>query len=213
MPNLDTIAGMVRKYLDLNPDLWKSLDIGVVNFSALSRIISADLGIDNIDAIAAALKRVPRSGISNSKYRKILKDSTIETRSSITVAILKPATENLRLLINLTRNLAESYTEYRIIQATQGCGLVISDDLFRRISSMIPKKEIIEVTQGLAELIIISSPEILHLKGYVAYSSSLLSNHGINIIQVVSFHNDMTFILEPRDVLEAMRIFMQEKEL
>lgn len=213
MKNSDNIASTVRKYLDLNPDLWKAIDVGIVNYSALARIVSSDTGIDNLEAISAALKRVPKSGFSNSKYRKILKDSTIETRSSITVAILKPSTENLRLLINLTRNLVESYTEYRIIQATQGCGLVIGDDLFRRISSMIPKKEIIEITQGLGELIIISSPEILHLKGYVSYSSSLLSNHGINIIQIVSFHNDITFILNPKDVLEAMRIFMQEKEL
>ncbi len=213
MQKSNSIAERVRKYLNMNPDLWKAIDMGVVNYSSLARLISGDIGINNVDAISAAIKRLPRSGFSYSRYRKILKESTIETRSSITVAILKPSTENLRMLINLTRNLAESYTEYRIIQATQGCGLVIGDELYRKISNLIPQKEIIEVTHGLADLIIISSPEILHLKGYVAYSSALLSNHGINIIQIVSFHNDITFILEPGDVLEAMRIFMQEKEL
>lgn len=209
----NTIASQVRLFLESNPDVWKAMDLGIVNYSKLARIISSETGIENMDAIVASLKRSPRSGVTNRQYREIIRNSTIETRSSISVVILRPTTENLRLLINVTRNLVESYTEYRIIQATQGCGLVLGDDLFQRIRSLIPKKEIIDVTQGLAELIIISSPIIQNLKGYVAYSSSLLSNRGINIVQIVSFHNDITFILKPEDVLEAMRIFMLEKVL
>ncbi len=51
------------------------------------------------------------------------------------------------------------------------------------------------------------------MKGYVSYASSMLSNRGINIVQIVSFYTDITFILRPDDVLNALKIFMSEKNL
>ena len=213
MRNNNSVASRVREYLDHNPDLWKAVDMGVINYSAMARAISSDADIQGEDAIVAALKRIPRSGYSGRRFRELIKSSTIETRSGITVLILRPSTENLRMLINVTRNIVESYSEYRIIQASQGCGLVIGDDLFSKIGQLIPKREIIDVEQGLGELVIISPPVIKEMKGYVSYASSMLSNRGINIVQIVSFYTDITFILRPDDVLNALRIFMSEKSL
>ncbi|MEM0158974.1 MAG: ACT domain-containing protein [Thermoplasmataceae archaeon] len=210
--NADTIASKVRLYLEHSPDIWRALDMGILNLSALARIISSETGIDNIGAIIAALKRIPVSGYSNLAHRNTIKDSTIETRSNITVLILKPSVENIRLLINVTRNIVESYTDYRIIQAAQGCGLVISDSMYERIKRQIPTDEIIDEEHGLGELILISSPEIKNLRGYVSYASSLLANSGINIVQIISFYSDITFILRPEDLLKSMRILMNEKE-
>lgn len=212
MIETDTIASKVRKYLSDNPEIWKSLDLGVVNLSALSKTIMNDLGTDKFDAIMGALKRIPRSGISSKVYREVLKNSRIETRTDVSVIVLKPTTENLRLLIGLTRNIAESYSDFRIIQATQGCGLVIGDDLMKRIMKFVPENEIIEKTQGLGEIIIVSPPSILDLRGYVSFASSLLSNRGINVLQVVSFFTDITFILKPEYLLNALDVLMSVKE-
>ncbi|HLH86287.1 MAG TPA: ACT domain-containing protein [Thermoplasmataceae archaeon] len=208
----ETVASKVRAYLEHYPDLWKSLDLGIVNLSALARIISREEGIDNIGAIIAALKRIPKSGYSNLIHRNEIKNSTIETRSNITVLILRPSTENIRLLINVTRNIVEGYTDYRIIQAAQGCGLVINDTMYERIKKQIPKNEIIDAEHGLGEIILISTPEIKNLRGYVAYAASLLANSGINIVQIISFYSDITFILNSEDVLKAMKLFLNEKQ-
>ncbi|MCL4336802.1 MAG: ACT domain-containing protein [Candidatus Thermoplasmatota archaeon] len=211
MENNEHVASRVREYLQDNPELWKSLDLGIVNLSALSRLILKDLELESFDAVMGALKRIPVSGISMNTYRNILKKSKIESRTDISVLILKPTTENLKLLIELTKNLTENYSDYRIIQATQGYGIVVGDELLEKISRFIPKTEIISKSTGLGEIIIVSSNSILSIKGYVSYASGLLSNRGINILQIVSFFTDITFILQPRDLLSALDIFLSVK--
>ena len=211
MENNEHVASRVREYLQDNPELWKSLDLGIVNLSALSRLIMKDLELESFDAVMGALKRIPVSGISMNTYRNILKKSKIESRTDISVLILKPTTENLKLLIELTKNLTENYSDYRIIQATQGYGIVVGDELLEKISRFIPKTEIISKSTGLGEIIIVSSNSILSIKGYVSYASGLLSNRGINILQIVSFFTDITFILQPRDLLSALDIFLSVK--
>ncbi len=211
MENNEHVASRVREYLQDNPELWKSLDLGIVNLSALSRLILKDLELESFDAVMGALKRIPVSGISMNTYRNILKKSKIESRTDISVLILKPTTENLKLLIELTKNLTENYSDYRIIQATQGYGIVVGDELLEKISRFIPKTEIISKSTGLGEIIIVSSNSILSIKGYVSYASGLLSNRGINILQIVSFFTDITFILQPGDLLSALDIFLSVK--
>ncbi len=211
MENIEHVASRVREYLQDNPELWKSLDLGIVNLSALSRLIMKDLELESFDAVMGALKRIPVSGISMNTYRNILKKSKIESRTDISVLILKPTTENLKLLIELTKNLTENYSDYRIIQATQGYGIVVGDELLEKISRFIPKTEIISKSTGLGEIIIVSSNSILSIKGYVSYASGLLSNRGINILQIVSFFTDITFILQPGDLLSALDIFLSVK--
>ena len=211
MENNEHVASRVREYLQDNPELWKSLDLGIVNLSALSRLIMKDLELESFDAVMGALKRIPVSGISMNTYRNILKKSKIESRTDISVLILKPTTENLKLLIELTKNLTENYSDYRIIQATQGYGIVVGDELLEKISRFIPKTEIISKSTGLGEIIIVSSNSILSIKGYVSYASGLLSNRGINILQIVSFFTDITFILQPGDLLSALDIFLSVK--
>lgn len=174
-------------------------------------LIMKDLELESFDAVMGALKRIPVSGISMNTYRNILKKSKIESRTDISVLILKPTTENLKLLIELTKNLTENYSDYRIIQATQGYGIVVGDELLEKISRFIPKTEIISKSTGLGEIIIVSSNSILSIKGYVSYASGLLSNRGINILQIVSFFTDITFILQPRDLLSALDIFLSVK--
>ena len=84
--------------------------------------------------------------------------------------------------------------------------MVINDNDLDRIMRGIPKSEIISVDRKLAEIVITSPQTITYTRGYVAHLSSLLAYHGINVVQLVSFYTDVTFILESKDLTASFSI-------
>ncbi len=203
------ISREVESYIRRNPEVMKCLGRGLINLSALSRDIMKELNIDNFDAIEAALKRM-HIGYEKNEYEDILAKSSIESYTNISVLILKPKSDNLKLAINIIDRMMMNYNRFRIIQGIQGAVLVANDIDAEKIMRIIPKNEIIEVNRGLSEIIITSTYSITFTRGYVAHISSLLAGNGINVIQIVSFYTDVTYIISVEDLTKAFQVIMNE---
>ena len=80
------IARQVREYIGAHPSVSDGLKMGIVNYSALARRISKELGIRQREAVLAACRRYPVEklrGYSEDAVRRTLARSRIQTRSKI----------------------------------------------------------------------------------------------------------------------------------
>ncbi|CAC11494.1 conserved hypothetical protein [Thermoplasma acidophilum] len=200
-----SISDDVRTYIERNPHLMRALNEDIVNYSALARKIMGDTGLENFQAIVAALKRY-RAPASEIDHSAILARSSVEMYTNISVIILKPKNENVKMVLNNADRSTLNYSRFRIIQGVQGAVVVVNDNDLERMIRGIPKAEIISIDRKLAEIVITSPQTITYTRGYVAHLSSLLAYHGINVVQLVSFYTDVTFILDEKDLTASFRI-------
>ncbi|MGC8608830.1 MAG: ACT domain-containing protein, partial [Thermoplasmata archaeon] len=199
----------VDAYIKRNPDVMNCLGKGVINLSALSRQIMKDLKISNFNAVEAALKRISVTS-EEKNYEDVLSKSSIETYTNVSVFIMKPKNENLKLAINIIDKMMMNYSRFRIIQGIQGAAVVTNDNEAEKILRLIPKGEIVEIYRGVSEIAITSPISITFTRGYVAHISSLLAGNGINVMQIVSFYTDVTYILSIEDMPKAFQVIMNE---
>ena len=81
-----TISNVVRMYLKSKPYTLEALDSGIVNYSALSRLMQKQLGIKNYQAIKAAIRRYAED-------REVLREGkrTIIRRDRVSLSSPYPA--------------------------------------------------------------------------------------------------------------------------
>ena len=60
--------------------------------------------------------------------------------------------------------------------------------------------------KGQSAVVIVSPREIITTPGFVAYITSLLARHQINITQIESCHTDTVLILDQENALRAFQI-------
>src|SRR2546422_67701 len=81
-----TVARQVRDYIAGHPSIADALKMDIVNFSALARKISKELGIRRDEAVLAACRRYPVEklrGYSEDAVRRTLQKSRIQTRTKV----------------------------------------------------------------------------------------------------------------------------------
>lgn len=205
-----SIADQVRDYIRKNQGVLNAMSMGIVNYSSLARKIMEETGIKNFDAIISTLKRIETSVGVSDQIKSALKSSKIETVTGISYLVLRSSTANIKKAVSTLSLMIKDYHKYRIIQSVQGIGIVLDDSEFERFTSSIPKTEIIESMRNVGELIITSHEDTTFIKGYVAYITNLLSNNGINLLQIISFYTDVTLILELADVARAFDTIIKE---
>src|SRR5207244_13066616 len=80
------IAREVRDYIAGHPSVSDALKMGIVNYSALARKISKELGIRQKEAVLAACRRYPVEklrGYSEDAVRRMLQRSRIQPRTKV----------------------------------------------------------------------------------------------------------------------------------
>src|SRR5438132_13126037 len=80
------IAREVRDYIAGHPSVSDALKMGIVNYSALARKISKELGIRQKEAVLAACRRYPVEKLrrySEDAVRRMLQRSRMQTRTNV----------------------------------------------------------------------------------------------------------------------------------
>lgn len=185
-----SIANKVRLYLENKPYILEALEKDIVNLSKLSRKIQKELKIDNLTAIKAAVRRFSEQ-LKKQKHRReervlaILKQSTISFHDGVNVAI---ATSPLKVKARFTISLDDA--------------IVYLLDKSERLA-----KERAQAFHENCGMFIIKSPlEIEKTPGVIAYLTSLLTEHNINVIEFISCYTYTILIIDRKDVSRAYEI-------
>ncbi len=203
-PKMVNIAEVVRVYLRKNPDIGEKLNTGIINLSALARLIMEHESLDDFDAVLAAIKRC-KNNRPFASGSDTLNDSNLEMVSDMAMIILKRSYSNIKIISNIINN-TKKINSIRFVDTTGGFSIITDKILVDKILTFFPEDQILKVQRNLGGLIIVSPEKIERAKGYVNYITMLLYRADINIVHLISVYNDTTIILENKDLTDAFKI-------
>ena len=204
---MERISKRVSEYLSSNPCAMESLQSAIVNYSSLARYLMKQLKTQNFNAVLAAIKRYPERNPSlESAYRSALIESRIEAFYSMTNLTVRNSVDNFVKVSRIYADIFGSGGKIRVVQGSQGIVMVIDKKNTPEVRKKFSSDEILSFRDNLAELVVISPLIIEKLRGYVAYISAILAINGINVYQVASFYNDVTYIMDEEYMDSAVRV-------
>src|SRR5216117_2649077 len=149
------VAREVREYIAAHPSVSDGLKMGIVNYSALARKISKELGIRQREAVLAACRRYPVEklrGYSEDAVRRMLQKSRIQTRTKVSTITVVEGVDVLQRLGDVVEELLDENKECRLIQVSQGTVIIVDDDSVSRVNRKLRLEQIISVSKGLVEI-------------------------------------------------------------
>ncbi|HIH71966.1 MAG: hypothetical protein XD43_0930 [Thermococcales archaeon 44_46] len=203
-----SIMEIVREEIMRRPVIQECIRLGIVNYSALARLLIGELGLAfSVPAVKMALIRLGEElkgekSVLESRVRKVIGGSIIELQSDVSVVTL-PKEGVSGIMEKISAIMGES----RFFQLTQGretFTVVISSEDEEKVLSL--ARDVIEILREQTALTIVSPEGIISTPGVVAFMASALSLNGINITQVISCYKDTIFVIDRRDAPRAYQL-------
>jgi aspartokinase len=191
-----SVAQLVRETIQKRPSLLDALKMQIVNYSALARMLQAEIGEGSLEAVKAAIIRVSddldkERGLQEERVMSILRESVVRLQDKIAV-IISPDMLDIPYLV--TAYLTDSYVY--VVDQTQ-------------LRTKLPDHA--QVTSELVALILISPDRVEETPGFVALITSLLASREINIVEFISCSTNTVIVLNGRDALNAFSLLQNYK--
>ncbi len=191
-----SVAQLVRETIQKRPSVLDALKMQIVNYSALARMLQAEIGEGSLEAVKAAIIRVSddldkERGLQEEIVMSILRESVVRLQDKIAV-IISPDMLDIPYLV--TAYLTDSYV-YVVDQT--------------KLRNKLP--DYAHVTSELVALILISPPRVEETPGFVALITSLLASREINIVEFISCSTNTVIVLDGRDALNAFSLLQNYK--
>lgn len=190
-----SISDTVRVYLKNKPYTQEALEYGIVNFSALARLIQKELGIKNYQAIKAAIRRYAEhmesvKGSIEARALKVLKENRIALLDGVHVIVSDEELE----IDNDAKVKIDNYYVYLTRKN-------VMKDLGKKA-----KESIIKVNDNCSTLIIYSGENLESGSGVVAFLTSLLAEQNINVVELISCYTETIIVVNRTDALRSYEI-------
>ena len=206
-------AQRVRDHLDRQPLLRTYLRKGIVNHAALARQLAPTLGIKSEEAVEVATRRYEQQ-LDNSDdealaVSKLLARSRLEMRTKVASVT---ATNDWIVMARLEKVMKGMLSRRAFLQVIQGIDsitIITDEDHYDSIIETIGKETIIATRRELAEILVKSPPIIADTPGVVAHVAAILSLNGINVVEMVSCHTDMIFIVDLKQIMEGYHLLQK----
>ena len=186
-----SVAQLVRDTIRMRPSIVDALNMRIVNYSALARMLKREIGVGSIEAVKAAIIRISEEMAAERKLLEervlsILRESKVRLQDKIAVLI---SPEMLDIPYLVTAYLTDSYVY--IVDQT-----MLDEEL----------PDYVKVTSNLVALILISPPRVEVTPGFVAFITQLLASREINIVEFISCSTNTVIVLESKDALNAFSL-------
>ncbi|MDD9953178.1 MAG: hypothetical protein OXR66_02490 [Candidatus Woesearchaeota archaeon] len=204
-----TTTQQTQEYIREHPDVKRCLKKGLINYSALSRHIAAELGIEkqtSMEAILIACRRMKEQLKEEAGYEKAVKEllaeSELEVRNKIVVYIFEKNIdyEKLETVQKVARN---EHNIFYLLEGSDNYTLITHDKYSQEIEKQF-KLKIMRANKNVALINYKTPKDVEGTCGFVAYITSLFTEHGVNIIEILSCWTDNIFVIEAKDVPKVM---------
>jgi len=201
-----SVAQMSRDYIDMHPSIKDAIKLGLINYSALTRLIMTDLKIKNEEAVLVACRRYGEDlkwTINEAKVLYVLSQSSLEVKTKISIITARNDWDVFIRLDSAIKKLLDESSVMQVLQGTSSITVITEDSMRPTLEKIIGKRHIIKTTPGLVQVIVKSPETITDTHGILAYLSSSLASRGINAVEVMSCHTDTIFIVQQQDMMAA----------
>ena len=183
------ISKQVKTYIQRKPYILEAIEQDIVNYSALSRKISAELKLEKKDAVKASLIRI------GDEYRRIKRKTQQKA-----IEILRRANFSVKNKIAALHH--STFVDIKAIaySKTPSGYMFFLDEKVARDSSFQ------KIDYNLAIIHIKSSKEIESTPGAMAFILSALASDGINILHMIDCREDTFIVVKEYDAPIAFRV-------
>jgi hypothetical protein len=186
-----SVAQMVRDTIQTRPSLLDALNMKIVNYSALARILQEEMGEGSLEAVKAAIIRVADEistdrSLREEAVRDILKNSRVRLQDKIGV-VISPIKLDIPHIV--TAHLTDQFV-YVIDQTT--------------VDDKLPDQ--VQFQKNLVALILLSPQMVEETPGFVAFVTQLLASRNINIVEFISCSTNTIIILDGAQALQAFSL-------
>ena len=186
-----------------NPDISRGLEQGVLNLSAVARLICGSRS-NEFDAVLAALKRSSRRRNKvgrNAAYTTLLRNARLVVRSGLVVVAFKRSNA---VETALSATIDDRSSDVSTIVAGHNMiSVTCTDEEAARIRRTCARW-FVEETRNLAQLTLLSSPLAVRTIGFAAYTTSLLSAQSINIHAEATCAGEHLIVIAENDLQRAI---------
>jgi len=201
----ESTAKLTEKYINEHPYIKNSLKKGLINYSALSRYIAKELGIEkksSKEAILIAARRIHdklrKETVKEKEISQLLSKSEMEIKTKMVVFILEKNVD-FNLIYSIQNQIKRESGLSYVLEGSDNYTLITQE----RFSQLIEKKlrsKIIKTNRKMVMIDIKSSREIETTCGVIAYLTSLFAENGVNIYEFLSCWTDTIFIIDSKDL-------------
>lgn len=192
---MEKISNLVWLYVKGRPSLREGLRYGLINHSALARMICGELGMpkERFDAVKVALIRLSRKlaekgDSGGEKVLEVLERSSISIQSKIAAVVSRRELE----LKAISHAKSGGYNTYLVEAAELG--------------KVRGEKGITLISENLNLLTIKSPGEIEETPGVIAFILNALAHEGINVVEFISCYTDTILAIKERDTSRAYEL-------
>ncbi len=190
-----TISNVVRTYLKNKPYTMEALENGIVNFSALARLMQKELGIKNYQAVKAAIRRYASHlesvrGSIETRALEVLKENRLALLDGVHVIVSRKELD--------VDNDAKVKTDQYYIYLTR-------KDVVKRMGKK-DRSELVKVRDNCSAILIYSEENLEGTSGVMAFVASLLAEQNINMIELISCYTETILVVSKDDALRSYEL-------
>ncbi|MCB0310899.1 MAG: hypothetical protein KDD42_06680 [Bdellovibrionales bacterium] len=202
------ITKLTRKYISEHASVRDCLRQGLVNFSALARLICKEQRIDQFDAVLVACRRYSEqyrgTGTQEAKVRSLIKNAKIRTRNKISAVIIdKPA--NFKPLYEIEQKIRAVRGDLNIIEGEEVVVIVTNSEHVDLIKRSFARK-VVQVTDELVQICMIFDKKIEITPGVVSHIYGMLADKEINVREEMSCWTDVMLLVDEAHAAKALRV-------
>ncbi|MBI3841198.1 MAG: hypothetical protein HY297_04500 [Thaumarchaeota archaeon] len=93
-----------------------------------------------------------------------------------------------------------------IVSGIETVKLVTDDSNIEKLESVVPKKHILKITKGLAEIVISLSDSVINMPGVVATISTHLARNGVNLLEYITCSPHAIVVMEEKDAWRSYQL-------
>ncbi len=192
---MEKISELVWLYVKGRPSLREGLKYGIINHSALARMILDELELpeEKFDALKVALlrtaKKLAKKEIGGEeKILRVLRGSSISIQTKVAAVVSRREIE----LKAISQAKSGEYVTY-LVEA-------------KELKKIRKERGIKLITENLNLVTIKSGEEIEETAGVIAFILNALAHEGINVVEFISCYTDTILAIKESDTAKAYEL-------
>lgn len=204
-----TTTELTQEYIKEHPFIQSCLKKGLINYSALARLIAKELDIEkktSKEAILIAARRhrekLRKESGNERQIRELLAQSEMDIKTKVVVYITEKAAD-INTISDIEKKIRSGYGTFYLLDGSDHM-VVITQEKYTALVEEKLKNKIIKRNKNLALVMLRSGKDVETMTGFIAYIASLFAENGVNIVEMLSCWTDTIFIIEAKDAQKAM---------
>ncbi|MDO8647308.1 MAG: hypothetical protein Q7R70_02735 [Candidatus Diapherotrites archaeon] len=204
-----TTTELTQEYIKEHFDVKSCLKKGIINYSALARLIGKELRIEKQSSKEAILvaavrmqKTLEKEASIEKKVKELLSKSETEIKNKI-VALTLEKDADFEKIQGLQKQILQDSGCFYLIQGSNSNTVITQQNYLESISAKL-KHDIIKERQNLVLINFKTPKEIEQTTGAIYYITSMFSENNVNIVEFISCWTDTILVIDSKDLSKAI---------